>query len=129
MNSNSTVTPREIGISLHAVDDWTLIGNRSPDNPRIINKLKLLLPIIFPRTMSENPCTEAIVLTTNSGAEVPNATIVKPMTRSDTLYFLAKAEAPLTSQFAPRIKEINPATTNKIGIIIPKNLASNVIES
>lgn len=69
--------------------------------------------------MSEYPFTDAIIFTTNSGAEVPNATIVKPITKSDTLYFLANAEAPSTSQFAPKIRETNPVRTNITGIIIP----------
>lgn len=37
--------------------------------------------------MSESPLNEATELTTNSGAEVPNATIVNPITKSDTLFF------------------------------------------
>jgi hypothetical protein len=44
---------------------------------------------------------EATTLTTNSGAEVPKATMVSPMAKSDILYFFAKAEAPSTNQFAP----------------------------
>ena len=44
-----------------------------------MNKLKLLLPIIFPKTISENPLNEATQLTINSGVEVPKATIVNPV--------------------------------------------------
>jgi len=49
-----------------------------------------------------------MLLTTNSGAEVPKATMVNPMTRSDTLYFLAKAAAPSTSQLAPTMRATKP---------------------
>ena len=66
-----------------------------------MNKLKLLLPIMLPKTISDKPSYDATEFTTNSGAEVPKATIVNPITRSETLYFLAKDEAPFTSQFAP----------------------------
>ena len=68
--------------------------------------------------MSEYPFIAAIIFTTNSGADVPNATMVKPITKSDTWYFLANADAPLISQFAPKIKDTNPPITNKAGIII-----------
>ena len=32
-------TNNEIGISFHAVEDWTEIGSINPDIPSIINKL------------------------------------------------------------------------------------------
>ena len=107
------VTNNEIGISFHAVVDLTVIGNINPDIPSIINRLKLLLPTMLPSTMSEYPFIEPIIFTTNSGAEVPNETTVKPIAKSEILYFLAKAEAPSTSQFAPKIKQTNPRITNK----------------
>jgi hypothetical protein len=89
-----------------------------PATPRIMNKLKLLLPIIFPKTMSENPFKEAKKLTINSGADVPKATIVNPITRSGTLFFFANEEAPDTSQFAPKIRHVNPKTINNEATII-----------
>ena len=73
------------------------------------NKLKLLLPKIFPKIISEYPLYDAKEFTTSSGAEVPNETIVSPIIRSDTYYFLARAEAPSTSQLAPNINAANPA--------------------
>ena len=63
-----------------------------------MNRLKLLLPMMFPMTISERPSAEATEFTTSSGAEVPNATIVNPITKSDTLFFFANDEAPSTSQ-------------------------------
>ena len=61
---------------------------------------------------------EATELTTNSGADVPNDTIVKPIIKSETLYFFAKADEPSTSQFAPNIKAVNPATIKTIKTIM-----------
>ena len=79
----------------------------------MINRLKLLLPMTFARTISDRPFTEATEFTTNSGAEVPKATIVNPMIKSGILCFLAKDEAPSTSQLAPNIKPKNPAIIKK----------------
>lgn len=56
--------------------------------------------------------------TTNSGADVPKETMVNPMIRSDTLYFLARADAPSTSQLAPKINAVKPAIINTERIII-----------
>lgn len=83
-----------------------------------MNKLKLLLPIIFPKTISECPSKEAKELTTNSGAEVPKDTMVKPITRSEILFRLANAEAPSTSQFPPKIKLAKPIIISEMDVII-----------
>jgi hypothetical protein len=45
-----------------------------------------------------------------SGAEVPNATIVRPIMRGETPRFLARPEAPKTNLSAPQIKPMNPRT-------------------
>jgi len=44
---------------------------------------------------------EEIRLTTNSGADVPNATTVRPMTIGVTPRLRARLEEPLTSHSAP----------------------------
>lgn len=58
--------------------------------------------------ISSYPLYEAIELTTNSGAEVPKETMVNPIIKSDTLYFLASADAPSTNQLAPNINAVKP---------------------
>jgi hypothetical protein len=63
--------------------------------------LKVLLPIILPIAIEELPCVLATMLTKSSGEDVPNATIERPMTRSETPSFLVSEEAPLTSRSAP----------------------------
>ena len=77
---------------------------------------------MFPKTISESPLNEATELTTNSGADVPKATIVNPMTKSETLFFFANDDAPSTSQFAPKIKLANPVIIKIIVTIISYNL-------
>ena len=72
----------------------------------------ILLPTTFPKLNPELPEVAAKIFTTSSGEEVPNATIVNPMTRSEIFRFLAMAEAPLTSQVAPKIKGRNPKIAN-----------------
>jgi hypothetical protein len=58
--------------------------------------------------MDEYPALDATLLTTNSGAYVPKATIVNPMANSEILYFLAMVAAPSTSPFAPVIRSPKP---------------------
>lgn len=72
----------------------------------------MLLPTTFPKLNPEFPEIAERTFTTNSGEEVPNATMVIPITRLEIFLFLAMAEAPLTSQVAPKISGINPIIDN-----------------
>ena len=76
---------------------------------------------MFPNTISDKPEEEAIEFTTSSGADVPKATMVRPIIKSDTLYFLAMAVAPLINQFAPRIRQTKPTTIDSIKMPIILN--------
>jgi len=69
---------------------------------------------------------EATVFTTSSGADVPNETMVSPITKSETLCFFASAEAPVTSQSAPLMSSTNPATMIKTDINIDKNFITRI---
>ena len=119
--NKSNIAIKEMGISFQTVVDCTVIGKISPTIPRITNKLKLLLPITFPKTMSDWWSKEAIELTTNSGADVPKATIVNPIAKSEILFFFAREEAPLTIQSAPFIKNRKPTIINMLEITIDIN--------
>src|SRR3989338_1565884 len=57
----------------------------------------------------------AKILTINSGAEVPNATIVSPITSAETPRRLAREEAPSTSKPAPLMSAAKP-TKNRIEV-------------
>ena len=72
----------------------------------------VLLPKILVSAISLSLLNAAIKFTINSGADVPNATTVKPMTKSGTFNRLAKPDAPLTNQSAPKINTTKP-TINK----------------
>jgi hypothetical protein len=79
------------------------------------SRLKILLPITFPNAASLCPLTEDIMLTNNSGVEVPKATTVKPTARLDTLNFLATEEEPLTKKSAPLIRITKPIN-NRVNV-------------
>ena len=71
----------------------------------------MLLPTILPTESPEAPFNAAPTLTTSSGAEVPKATTVKPITRGETFNLSARATEPLTRNSAPPNRRINPKIT------------------
>ena len=79
--------------------------------PRATPTLNRLEPSAFPIANSGSPARAATADENISGADVPNATIVRPITNGDTPRLRAKAEAPDTSQLAPKI---NPTNARKI---------------
>ena len=89
--------------------------------PRMRYRLKILEPMILPNTTSWVPSsviiTPDMAFTTSSGAEVPMATTVKPITISETLNLLASDEAPSTRKSAPFMSNANPMA---IKIILKK---------
>ena len=62
----------------------------------------MLLPIIFTIIKSFDPLKAEIIDTTNSGAEVPKATIVKPISTGLMPIALARREDPLTRPAPPK---------------------------
>lgn len=56
-----------------------VIGDTNDDIPRINNMLKILEPITLPSAIPHSPFVEAIIDVTNSGSDVPIATIVRPI--------------------------------------------------
>ena len=59
--------------------------------PRISRVLQILDPTALPREMSPCPLSADDIEISNSGAEVPIPTIVRPMTKSESLALLAIA--------------------------------------
>ena len=91
--------------------------------PKINPILKIFDPTIFPTEMLFNPRKAERIVTANSGADVPNATIVNPMTSSETRSFLAIRTEESTSKIAPF--EI----TKILIIIIIISLKISILES
>ena len=69
--------------------------------PRIKPRLKILEPITFPMDISVCWDIAALMVTANSGADVPKATTVSPIIKSDTFRVCAISEAESTNQSAP----------------------------
>jgi len=62
--------------------------------PKMSRIFAILLPTILPNAILLSPFKEAAKLTTSSGIDVPNATIVKPMTSEETPNLFASEEEP-----------------------------------
>jgi len=77
----------------------------------------MLLPKIFPIARSAAPEVLANKFTTNSGIDVPNATIVRPITIAGTFHLFAREEAHSTSKSAPLMSAKNQ-TTKRIYVSI-----------
>ena len=60
----------------------TFIGSIVADNPKIRRILKIFEPITLPTAISLSPFFAAIIEVTNSGSDVPKATIVRPIKAS-----------------------------------------------
>ena len=82
------------GISLSNVFLVRMMGAKKAVQPTIISVLNILLPTTLPIEISALPFRADEIDTANSGADVPKATTVKPITKSDTLSFLASDDAP-----------------------------------
>ena len=91
-----------IGISRLTTDGSLFIGLNMADNPSTRAMLQILLPTTFPTAIMLLPWIEEIRLTTSSGADVPNATTVKPMTIGLTPKLRARLEDPFTNHSAPK---------------------------
>lgn len=72
------------------------------------------------------PLRLELTFTTNSGAEVPKATIVSPITISEIQNFLASEEEPSTSKSAPLIRNTNPRIKSRSVIRSMRCLKRNI---
>jgi hypothetical protein len=68
----------------------------------------MLLPTTLPIVISELPSMEAKIFTKSSGADVPNDTIVSPITICETPNLAARDDAPLTRKSAPLTSKMKP---------------------
>lgn len=81
--------------------------------PNINSILAIQLPKIFPSASSELPEKLANKFTISSGKDVPNDTIVRPITISEILNRLPIEDAPSTRKSAPLIRITKPTTKRK----------------
>ena len=80
--------------------------------------LKILDPTTFPIATSALPFRAPMKLTVSSGVDVPTPMIAAPMTKSDTLYFLAIDTDPATRKSAPNTMPANAMIRIKYSISI-----------
>ena len=97
----------------------TASGATTEESPKIIRIFRILLPTMFPMVISAFPLTAAVMLTAASGALVPMATMVSPMTSCDMPSRPAISEAPSTKRSAPFTRSTNPRTNNNSENTIP----------
>ena len=71
INSTSRVTKKDTGICIVFASLSTFIGLRTANNPNINSRLHKLLPMAFPKIKSPAPLLADVIVTINSGAEVP----------------------------------------------------------
>ena len=83
-------------------------GKISADTPITNRILKILLPTILPIAISAFPLRAAITDVNNSGKEVPNATIVRPINFSLNPIFSAIPVAESTVTSLPKIINAKP---------------------
>jgi len=100
--------PIRIGASWRISWMCTESGVMIAASPRMPSTLKTLLPIALPNASSVRPLSTAPTETVISGALVPKATIVKPMTRGEIPNDRARREAPRTSSSAPATSAMRP---------------------
>ena len=77
------------------------MGKRSAANPKISPTLAMFEPTTLPTAIASAPFKVAVRLAANSGALVPKATTVRPMTKGLSLKRRAKLEANLTNSSPP----------------------------
>ncbi len=83
----------------------------------------MLLPITVPTATPRSPLSVPAMVVASSGADVPAATIVRPITDSAMPNSRATAIAPSTSQSAPTSVKAMPATSSAPDTIRVRNAA------
>ena len=94
------------------------IGNIKPAMPRTNSILKMFEPTMLPIAISDSPLRAAIILVTNSGKLVPNATTVNPITRSDIPIYCAISTADSTVILLPNINATIPKMINNAILVL-----------
>ena len=107
---SSIEAPTAKGISFLTVVGWMAIGAMAAEQPTMSSALKIFEPMTLPTAMSGVPLMADIRLTNSSGAEVPAATMVRPMTISGTRIPRASEEAPSVRRSAPHKTRAIPTT-------------------
>ena len=111
------------GISFLTVVFDTTIGATSAEQPTMSMVLNMFEPITLPTARSDVPFKADTRLTKSSGADVPAATIVRPITISGTRIPRAKDEAPSVRRSAPQSTRATPTIMYTIFSNIPYSIS------
>ena len=90
-----------------------MLPAKATGRARTIQILKMLLPTMLPTRRSDSPFLAAVIVVTSSGREVPSATILREMIRSEIPTAEAMKLAELTTSWLPAITPINPMMTRR----------------
>jgi hypothetical protein len=107
-----------MGISFLITSFDILNGFIKTAKPKIKSIFPILLPITLPNSISVLPDKWELNDIANSGADVPKATMVKPITVVDIPKLFAKDEAPSTKISAHFISSMKPAMDSTTFIIM-----------
>ena len=100
-------------ISMASKLSGVMVPKIAPGTPRTMQILKMLLPIILPTRSSFSPFLAAVMVVKSSGSEVPNATTVRAMMRSEIPIVEAMVEAEFTTSWLPAMTPISPRKTKR----------------
>lgn len=112
----------EKGISLKIVEFFAWSGYTSAATPKIRRTFAMFDPMTFHSASSVCHLKPESTFTNNSGAEVPKATIVRPITKGEIPNFFARWEAHTTKISAPLIRMKKPIIRYMYCIIALYNL-------
>lgn len=103
-----TVAPTSMMRSMTSKLSGVTVPKSATGRPRTIQMLKMLLPIILPTRSSFSPRFAALTVVMSSGREVPKATIVRAIMRSEMPIDEAMVEAELTTSSEPPTTPTRP---------------------
>lgn len=102
--------------------NWKLAGVIEPNIatgiPSTIHMLNMLLPMILPNKISCSFFKDDTIVVTNSGKDVPSATIVREIILSDIPIVLAILVALSTTRLLPTIMPINPNKVKNMAVFV-----------
>lgn len=115
ITADATSIIRSIGLKLPV----GIVPYIRTGNPKTTHILNMLLPIMLPTSKSCSPFLDDTIVVTNSGSEVPKATIVKDIILSLSPSVLAILEALFTTRSLPNIMHASPSAIKNIDLPSP----------
>lgn len=104
--------PTSMMISMISKLSGVIVPKSVTGRPRTIQILKILLPMILPTRSSVSPFLAALMVVMSSGSEVPRATMVRAIIRSETPMAEAIFEAEVTTSSLPPTTPARPTRIN-----------------